>query len=447
MNIPVNRNMPVIGFCVALAILAGISTVSYRSLQEFVEKASWVEHTQNVLRETEAILSDLKDVESGVRGYLISRQESFLVPYADGVASIPVHMRRLKELIVDNDAQQKRIQQLEQLTDKRLQQAALFLRTAGAESLLVSEPAGKQIAAGKQTMDEIREVARDLRGHEEVLLEKRAKDSVRGLRQTIAIIVGGTLISFTILVIAFVFLRKEIGQRARAEQVAHASAVEIESLYNEAPCGYVAVDRTGTFVRINDTELAWLGYDRDEVVGKLKFVDVIAPECVQTVEENFPQLLKGAKATNLEYKMVRKDGSTFPVSVNAVHLLDADGNYVISRTTMFDTTELKKVEHKFREANEFLDAVVENIPSMIFVKEAKTLRFTRINRAEELLLGMPREALIGKSDHDLFPKDQADFFTTKDREVLAASGVLEIAEEKLTTPKGTLILRTRKIGL
>ncbi len=447
MNIPVNRNMPVIGFCVALAILAGISTVSYRSLQEFVEKASWVEHTQNVLRETEAILSDLKDVESGVRGYLISRQESFLVPYADGVASIPVHMRRLKELIVDNDAQQKRIQQLEQLTDKRLQQAALFLRTAGAESLLVSEPARKQIAAGKQTMDEIREVARDLRAREEVLLEKRAKDSVRVLRQTIAIIVGGTLISFTILVIAFVFLRKEIGQRARAEQVAHASAVEIESLYNEAPCGYHSVDKNGTFVRINDTELAWLGYDRDEVVGKLKFIDVIAPECVQTVEENFPRLLKGAKATNLEYRMVRKDGSTFPVSVNAVPLLDADGNYVMSRTTMFDTTELKKVEHKFREANEFLDAVVENIPSMIFVKEAKTLRFTRINRAEELLLGMPREALIDKSDHDLFPKDQADFFTAKDREVLAAPGVVEIPEEKLTTPNGTLILRTRKIGL
>ena len=70
MNVP-NRHMPVIGFCVALAILAGMSGVSYLSLEGFVERARWVEHTQEVLRETEAVLSDLKDVETGVRSYLI----------------------------------------------------------------------------------------------------------------------------------------------------------------------------------------------------------------------------------------------------------------------------------------------------------------------------------------------------------------------------------------
>jgi PAS domain S-box-containing protein len=200
-------------------------------------------------------------------------------------------------------------------------------------------------------------------------------------------------------------------------------------------------------VRINDTELAWLGYNRDEVIGKLKFIDVVAPECVHTVLENFPRLLQGGRATNLDYTMVRKDGSTFPVAVNAVPLLDADGNYVMSRTTMFDTTAMKQVERQFEQTTAFLDAVVENIPSMIVVKEAKTLRFARINRAEEVLLGMPREALIGKSDHELFPKEQADLYVAKDREVLATHGLVEIAEEKLTTVNGMLILRTRKIAL
>lgn len=442
-----NSQIPVIGFCAALAILAGISAVSYLRLQEFAERARLVEHTQKVLREIEVVLSDLKDVETGVRGYLISRQEPFLDPYVDGLASVPVHMRRLKELTVDNDAQQKRIRVFEQLTDKRLQQATLFLRMASAENLPVSEPARKHIAASKLTMDEIRDVASDMRAHEEILLAERAEDSARSLRQATAIIVAGTLTSFTILVIAFVLLRSEIGQRARAEHAAQASAAETESLYNEAPCGYHSVDKHGTFVRINDTELAWLGYDRDEVVGKLKFIDVVAPECVQTVQENFPNLVKGAITTNLEYTMVRKDGSTFPVSVNAVPLLDADGNYVMSRTTMFDTTAMKRVEHQFRETNAFLDAVVENIPSMIFVKDAASLRFARINRAEEALLGIPRAALIGKSDHELFPAEQADFFTAKDREVLASHATMDIAEERLTTAHGLRILHTRKIAL
>ena len=270
MNSRIRRNMPVISFCAALIILACISTVSYRSLREFVENAGWVEHTQNVMRETEAVLSDLKDVDSGVRGYLISGEKRFLAPYVDGLASLPVHMHRLKELTVDNEDQQKQIRDLGKLVNQRLQQAALFLKMAGSKHLLVSEPARIHIIASKVTMDEIRNVVRDMRAREEKLLVQREADSKRSSNMAAAIIVAGTLTSFTMLVIAFAFLRKEIKQRARTEQTAQASAAETESLYNEAPCGYHSVDKNGTFVRINDTELAWLGYRREEVVGKLK---------------------------------------------------------------------------------------------------------------------------------------------------------------------------------
>src|SRR5258708_1106178 len=442
-----NSPVPVIGFCVALAILAGISALSYFSLQGFVERARWVDHTQNVLRETDAVLSDLKDVETGDRGYLITGQSSFLSPYIDARASIPNRLLRLKELTADNSDQQKRFLALEKLVDQRLQQAALFLETAGKKNMLLSESARTHITQGKLTMDEIRNVVSEMRTQEKGLLIERANDSKHSADTAITVIVVGTLISFIMLGLAFFFLRKEIEQRASAENAARVSAAEIESLYNEAPCGYHSVDRSGTFVRINDTELSWLGYRREEIVGKMKFIDVVAPECAQIVLEHFPRLVQGGRATDLEYTMVRKDGSTFPVSVNAAPVLDARGNFVMSRTTMFDTTAIKRTAHQLKQTNAFLDAVVENIPSMIFVKEAQTLRFARINRAEEELLGMPREALIGKSDHELFPKEQADLFVAKDREALATHGTVEIAEENVTTADDTRILRTRKIGL
>ncbi len=442
-----SHHVPVIGFFAALAILGGMSAMSYFSLQGFAERARSVEHTQRVLRETEAVLSDLKDVETGVRGYLISGQTTFLVPYTEALTSIPNHLRLLNELTVDNDEQQKRIRDLEKLVDRRLQQAAHFFELAGSAHLLVSEQVRKHIVAGKSTMDEIRRVAGDMRAREEILLVQRAEDSKRSSSTAGAIIVAGTIASITMLVVAFILLGREIKQRASAERAAQASTAETESLYNEAPCGYHSVDKDGIFVRMNNTELAWLGYSRDEVIGKLKFIDIVAPGFRQTVIDNFPRLVLGEKTADLEYTMVRKDGSTFPIVINAIPLLDSDGNFVMSRTTMFDATAMKRVERQFREANAFLDAVVENIPSMIFVKDAQTLRFARINKAEEELLGMPREALIGKNDHELFPKEQADFFVAKDREVLAKDGVLEISEENVTTAGGMLILRTRKIGL
>ncbi|HOW96471.1 MAG TPA: CHASE4 domain-containing protein [Kiritimatiellia bacterium] len=98
------------------------------------------------------------------------------------------------------------------------------------------------------------------------------------------------------------------------------------------------------------------------------------------------------------------------------------------------------------ESHRFLDSIIENIPNMIFIKDARELRFVRFNRAGEDLLGTTREELIGRSDRDIFPKEQADFFIAKDREVLEGRKPLDIPEERLQTRrKGARILHTRKV--
>lgn len=96
---------------------------------------------------------------------------------------------------------------------------------------------------------------------------------------------------------------------------------------------------------------------------------------------------------------------------------------------------------------EFLDAIIDNIPSVIFVKGARELRFERMNRAAEQLFGTRRDRFYGKNDHDFFPREQADFFTLKDREVLAGNAVLDIPEEPIETPDGLRWLHTRKVPL
>src|SRR5690606_24842478 len=95
----------------------------------------------------------------------------------------------------------------------------------------------------------------------------------------------------------------------------------------------------------------------------------------------------------------------------------------------------------------FLDAIVENIPNMIFVKEAERLSFVRFNRAGEDLLGVSRTDLLGKTDLDLFPKDEAVFFQTKDRETLNAKLLVDIPEEPIATPLGERWLHTKKVPI
>lgn len=63
-----------------------------------------------------------------------------------------------------------------------------------------------------------------------------------------------------------------------------------------------------------------------------------------------------------------------------------------------------------------LSAIVEAMPLMLFVKKAEDLSFVRLNAAGEKLTGISRQALIGKTDYDFFPKAQADSFVARDRQ-------------------------------
>jgi PAS domain S-box-containing protein len=126
-----------------------------------------------------------------------------------------------------------------------------------------------------------------------------------------------------------------------------------------------------------------------------------------------------------------------------------------------DITERKRVEQQLSanaaalvrsnaeisRINAFLDSIVENIPDMLFVKDAETLRFERINRAGEELLGAHRDALLGKTDYELFPREEADFFVAKDREVLSSKKLLDIPEEIIQTKQGERVLHTKKIPI
>jgi two-component system, cell cycle sensor histidine kinase and response regulator CckA len=112
-----------------------------------------------------------------------------------------------------------------------------------------------------------------------------------------------------------------------------------------------------------------------------------------------------------------------------------------------ESADVARADQELSEANAFLDAIVENIPHMIFVKDAERLAFQRFNRAGEELLGMPRSALLGKTDHDFWPADQVEHFIRKDRETLAGGKLVEIAEEPIETARGLRWLRTKKIPL
>ena len=142
---------------------------------------------------------------------------------------------------------------------------------------------------------------------------------------------------------------------------------------------------------------------------------------------------------------------------DALQQLNADlEERVLRRTAELSTAlegrtreilERQHAEEAVRASEHFLDSIVENLPDMIFVKDAANLRLVRLNRAGEQMLGYLREELIGKNVHDLFPPHEADFFTLKDRAVLESRRMVDIPEEPVHTRRGTRLMHTMKMPI
>ncbi|MGD0585390.1 MAG: PAS domain-containing protein, partial [Oryzomonas sp.] len=132
------------------------------------------------------------------------------------------------------------------------------------------------------------------------------------------------------------------------------SKFELSDLYNNAPCGYHSLNKDGVIIRINDTELNWLGYSREEVVGIKTFMNIITPEGQKELEKSFPFLKEQGWVRDLEFDMIRKDGSTITVLMSATAVRDTDGSFVMSRSVSQDITTRKQIEKKLNDLNQSL---------------------------------------------------------------------------------------------
>ncbi len=147
-------------------------------------------------------------------------------------------------------------------------------------------------------------------------------------------------------------LQTEIIEHKLAKTALQKSAEEVLDLYNNAPCGYHSLDPDGIFVAINNTELQWLGYTREEVIGKLKITDLLTPESLPIFKKNFAQFKQQGSVHELEFQLLRKDGTTFPVILSATAIKDEDGNFIQSRSTVFNITDRKHTEELLKQSEE-----------------------------------------------------------------------------------------------
>lgn len=188
----------------------------------------------------------------------------------------------------------------------------------------------------------------------------------------------------------------DITNRKIAEENLMKSYERILDLYNNAPCGYHSLDKDKVVVSINDTELDWLGYSREEIVGNFKINDLLT----ESSFDKFQQILNSfphETLTGVELEFVRKDKSTFFVSLNSIPTFDKNGNFVISKSTVFDITDRKIAEDKLNDYSQKIQLqnkrLQKAVEAAIKANQSKSVFFSKITHE----LRTPLHAVIGFS--------------------------------------------------
>ncbi|WP_293870877.1 sensor histidine kinase [Spirosoma sp.] len=208
---PMNRRIA-LGFIIAMVLIASGFIISFYSYNKHGEDTQRVRHTYEVTGTLERILSLVKDLETGSRGYLITNDTSYLQPYHKAVSQLPVELKKLKELSTDNRLQQHRQQVLAELISDKLAATQVRIATSIADktNLAIS-------AQNKRLMNIIRQHVSIMVETEQSLMEMRNNLAVRSFRNTLTVIFLLSLLTFMALVISYRLLEQELIRRQETE--------------------------------------------------------------------------------------------------------------------------------------------------------------------------------------------------------------------------------------
>ena len=189
------------------------------------------------------------------------------------------------------------------------------------------------------------------------------------------------------------------------------------------------------------------GIAPDEFTGDIQAWEAcLTPECRTATTAEFFAAIRGDQEFNTTFKIRTKTGSVRSLKARAKVTRNEKNEPTMMYGINMDRSNEANNEAQLERQNVMIESVLNNLPNMVFVKDfQKNLSFSFFNKSGEDLLGVKAKDLIGKSDYDLVPKEQADQFVAADRQVFQTHQPMQILKESIQTPKGERWLRTYKV--
>ena len=168
--------MKTLFYLLATTLLVSVLVAFYVNSLKAKATSNLVEHTQEVLRKSDDVLLDILNIETNSRGYVLSGNELFLVPYTEAITKIDNYLLELEKLTKDNENQQKRIVLLKKTVNERLILTKSLVEAKKLRKVNEAEKI-KLVEIGKTLTDKIRSIIEAINTEEFNLLTQRKMDN------------------------------------------------------------------------------------------------------------------------------------------------------------------------------------------------------------------------------------------------------------------------------
>jgi PAS domain S-box-containing protein len=254
-------------------------------------------------------------------------------------------------------------------------------------------------------------------------------------------ITGPVVLCLCLLIGTAVFLlyRKasgELAQRRAVESALRESEERYRSLYHRTPAMLHSIDTEGRLVSVSDFWAEALGYSREEVIGR-PLTGFMAPESRHYAENTvLPEFFKCGFCKDITYRFLTKSGKPIDILLSAIADRDHHGTLVRTLAVSIDVTQRKRAEEALRLAKEELSryskdlehqvnlrtreitSILKHTPAVVYFKDMEG-RYQLVNAGFEELFGVQNDAVRGRTDEEILPREVADQFRAGEMAVMA----------------------------
>jgi len=347
---------PAIAVALLVVALVVDALLSVFNIREVATSVQWVSHTNEVLTRLEAVLSTLKDAETGQRGYLLTGEAAYLEPYREAADRLPRQIADLRQLTLDNPPQTARVLRLDELAGEQM---AILRR--GLDLFALEPDRGRALAAarqtvlsgqGKQVMDAIRGEVDQMRRVEWELLRERAAISRASARTALATTIVALAIGLGLVALAIWLFARNLAIRQRATEVLHAERERFRTTLTSIGDAVMVTDAHGRVTLLNPMAQALTRWDADAVGRPVEEIFRIVNEATRsTVENPVTRVLREGAIVGLANHtvLIGRDGTEVPIDDSGAPIRDGRGRVAGVVLVFRDITARRAAERELRE--------------------------------------------------------------------------------------------------